>query len=101
TPWQLAMYGRGSLLGAGSLFAKQQKLAKLPAKGMFAIRGVAFLDELGLGLRVDGDRLQFVFGVRTAWSNPDDVVAKLLALDPAAVTAGKADAAIKAIVDAA
>ena len=101
TPWQLAMYGRGSLLGAGSLFAKQQKLAELPAKGMFAIRGVAFLDELGLGLRVDGDRLQFVFGVRTAWSNPDDVVAKLLALDPAAVTAGKADAAIKAIVDAA
>ena len=105
TPWQLALYGRGSLLGAGALFSQQPLLQLLPADAKsvvhIAIRALALLDEEALAVRVDGDQLRIVAGLRTAWSNPDDVVAKLLALDSDAVFSGHGDAAIKSIVDAA
>jgi type II secretory pathway pseudopilin PulG len=59
------------------------------------------LDELGLGARIDSDTVHFVLGVRTAWSNPDDVVAKLVAIPPDDLANGHAAEHGKAIADAA
>jgi hypothetical protein len=38
---------------------------------------VAYVNELGIGVRVADDGLHVVFDVRTMWSNPDDVLASL------------------------
>jgi hypothetical protein len=104
-PWQAAVYGRGSLLAAGDILGQQAQLQQLPADmaGILhvAMRGLAFVNEIGVAARVDGSELHVVATLRTAWSNPDDVVAKLLALDPDALVAGKGLQLVKPIVDAA
>ena len=41
--------------------------------------------------------MKYVFGLRTAWSNPDDVIAKITAIKPEDMLAGKASDAGKAI----
>ena len=53
-----------------------------------------------IGVRADGDTLRFLVSFRTAWSNPDDVVAKLMAIDPQTVLAGKGAATAKEIAAA-
>jgi hypothetical protein len=50
------------------------------------------LNEFGIAARVDGEALRFVVGVRTAWSNPNEIVSKLLAIAPAEILAGKGPA---------
>ena len=103
--WQFAFYGRGSVLGAGALLAQQDQLRELPVDSAgimhIIVRAMIFVNELGIAVRVDGSQLRFVFSLRTAWANPDAVVAKLIAIDPDAVIAGKGDALVKPIVDAA
>jgi hypothetical protein len=59
------------------------------------------LNEFGVGVRIDGDTARFVLGVRTSWSNPDSVVAKLVAIPAADVVSGRARNAAQAIADAA
>ena len=96
--WQLAFYGRGSLLAnyPGS------EMPDLGGEGEsimhVAMRGMAMLNELGIAVKADGDTVQFVFGVRTAWSNPDAVVAKLQTLDAAQLIAGKGGDLAKPII---
>jgi hypothetical protein len=105
SPWQIAFYGRGSLLTVGPTISQQLQQAKLDEEvaGMLhlAVRGMMMLSEIGVAARLDGTTLHFVFGMRTAWANPDDVVAKLLAIDPDAVVAGKGPELVKPIVAAA
>ncbi|HEY1812493.1 MAG TPA: hypothetical protein VGG74_09120 [Kofleriaceae bacterium] len=103
--WQVALYGRGSSLAASNdMAAYQAKFQELPQVMKLArplVRVLSFLNEAAIAVRVDGDRLSFVLHVRTAWSNPDDVVAKLLAIDPGAIIAGEGMQLVKPIVDAA
>ena len=67
---------------------------------IMAIRGISLVSELGLAVRADGDKLSGVLGLRTLFANPDDVIAKVLAIPSADIAAGKTDAA-KAIAAAA
>jgi hypothetical protein len=101
--WSFAFYGRGSLFAAD--------LAKLPMLGQvlsegndrdlaLAVRGLSAIDEIAVGVRRDGTSIDFVLGARTIWTNPDDVVAKLLAITPAQVMNGAATAAAQAIAKA-
>jgi hypothetical protein len=101
--WSIAFWGRGSLLAApGDLWKMPRRmLGVMPRDAMAAIRAMAMINEFGGALAIDGDTARFVVAARTAWSNPDDVVAKLVAIDPADVLAGKAGDAAKAIADAA
>jgi type II secretory pathway pseudopilin PulG len=48
--------------------------------GKATMRAALLFNELGVGIRRDGDVVRFVLGVRTAWANPDDVVRRLLAV---------------------
>ena len=104
--WHYAFYGRGSILASTPTMwdgwrTAQQMIPQdmtLMLHGM--IRGLAMINEAGLGMKVDGDKLRFVFGLRTGWENPDDVVAKLAAINPDDVVAGKGPELAKSIAPA-
>jgi type II secretory pathway pseudopilin PulG len=53
------------------------------------------VNEVGIGVRFDGDTVHFVANVRTSWANPDALVAKLAILDLKALFAGSGDAALR------
>ena len=95
--WTAAVWGRGTIIAPGEL---PPQMALPPEIGQ-VVRAFAMFDESGFGIRIDGDNMKFVFGLRTAWSNPDDVVAKITAIKPDDVLAGKAGDAGKAIAAAA
>jgi hypothetical protein len=95
--WLFATFGRGSHLSAQGF--------RLPppfgtsVDGRFYMRLLSTLNEVGIGARLDGDAVQVVATIRTIWSNPDDVVAELLAIDPTDVAIGKGDASAKSVAD--
>jgi hypothetical protein len=105
SPWQFAMYGHGSILGAGALLAQQTQLAQLSDDdgniARVAVRVATFINEIGAAVRVDHDELRIVLGVRTAWANPDEVVTRLLAIPAKSVLEGKGDQLVAPIVAAA
>ncbi|HEY5922209.1 MAG TPA: hypothetical protein VIV11_11085 [Kofleriaceae bacterium] len=96
--WAFSLYGRGTLLGEGQF--PPIPIGAMPEEAKYALRAMMFLNEVGLGVRVDGDTVRFVAAARTAWSNPDDVVAKLVAIEPAAIMQGQAAASAKQIASA-
>lgn len=75
--------------------------ASKPAEASVFLRSLPWFSEFGAGVRKDGDVLHFLAGVRTAWANPDDVVAKLLAISAAQVLSGQAAEIAKSIAGAA
>jgi hypothetical protein len=104
--WSMAFWGRGTGLTSGydaSTALDPSKLADPEVKIGLAVglRALALVNELGGGFALDGDRLRFMWGVRTAWGNPDDVVAKLIAIDPQDILHGRSGAAAQAIASAA
>ncbi|HEX4452065.1 MAG TPA: hypothetical protein VH143_14400 [Kofleriaceae bacterium] len=108
SPWQFAMYGHGSILGAGALLAQQTQLAQLSAQAdeggniaRVAVRVATFINEIGAAVRIDHDQLRIVLGVRTAWANSDEVVTRLLAIPAKAVLEGKGDQLVAPIIAAA
>ena len=98
--WAFAMYGRGSMLGDAQMPA-MPPVDAMPDEARMMIRGITLLNELGIGVRGEGDTVRVLATLRTAWSNPDDVVAKIVAVDPIAVMQGKGSQQGKAIADAA
>jgi hypothetical protein len=98
--WTYAMFGRGTMFAPVAMTLPAPP-DSLPAEAMLGIRALSMLNELGIGLRSDGDVVRAVVTVRTLWANPDDVVAKLVAIDPKAIMAGKAGEQGKAIADGA
>lgn len=98
--WMVALFGRGTMFGEAQMQLPVPP-GPLPPQAMLGIRALAMLNELGLGVRVDGELVRVLATVRTVWSNPDDVVAKLVAIPPADILQGKAGAQGKAIANAA
>lgn len=95
--WSVALYGRGSMFGPAMFqIPVAEDLRQQVGGRMFAI-----VNELGIGIRLDGDVVRAVVGVRTIWSNPDDVVTKLLAIPQDDVNRGTAGRLAKPIADAA
>jgi Tfp pilus assembly protein PilE len=104
--WSMVFWGRGTGLASSfdlsSVLADANLTNGLDAATVGALaRGLVMINELGNGLAIDGDRARFVFAVRTAWANPDDVVAKLSAITGRDILTGHARAAGQAIADAA
>jgi hypothetical protein len=88
--WSFAFWGRGSALAAPALPIPAE--AQQDPEFQLGLRAMMMVDEMGIGVRVDGDKVSVLGIVRTAWSNPDDVVAKLAAFPPADLIAGKGPA---------
>jgi hypothetical protein len=99
-PWAHAFWGRGALLG-GTELAVPPPGAGAPPEALASLRALTLLSELGAGVRRDGDALTFVVAVRTVFANPDEVVAKLLAIPGGDLAAGRAGAAARPIAEAA
>jgi type II secretory pathway pseudopilin PulG len=98
--WQAAFWGHGTLLVPSQLIPPNLP-DTMPDEAAMMIRAIVMLNEIGVGVTVEGSAVRFVFTARTAWSNPDDVVAKLVAVAPGDVLAGKGGDRGKAIADAA
>jgi hypothetical protein len=96
--WQLAFYGRGSMLANYPGTQMPDLGGDAESIMHLAMRGMAMLNEVGTAIKVEGDTVQLVFGVRTAWSNPDAVVAKLAALDANQLIAGNGGDLVKPII---
>ena len=97
--WAFAAWGRGTMFSAAA--QPLPGLTEMPNEAAMLVRGVSMLDEIGTAVKLDGDVLRVLVNVRTIWANPDDVVAKLLAISPADVGQGRAGEASKAIAAAA
>ncbi len=97
--WAFAFWGRGTMFSQSA--QGMPGLPALPGEAAMLIRGISLLDELGLGVQRDGDTVRIVFGLRTIWANPDDVVAKLFAIKPEDIAQGRAGDTSKAIAVAA
>ena len=99
--WSLAFFSRGSYLDLKALPGASAALQALPSESAMFLRAAPLLNELGFGIRKDSDAVHVVFGVRTAWANPDDVVRKLLAISFEDLLSGKAAETGKSIAAAA
>jgi hypothetical protein len=96
--WSAALFGRGSYLSLGSLPVFATALSRqMPPPLSVMQRIFPLFNELGVGLRKDGDAVHFILGVRTVWANPPGVVDKLLAISLAQVASGQATEIAKSI----
>ena len=98
-PWAHAFWGRGTLLHG--VWPRVSPAGELPPEALVPLRALSLLAELGAGVRREGDALVFVVAVRTVFANPDDVVAKLLAIPVEDLASGRAGAAARQIAGAA
>jgi hypothetical protein len=98
--WTMAFYGRGGFLDPFRAFPAMNLDVRRPDSLMVA-RLYMLCNELGLGVRVDRDTVRFIAGIRTAWTNPDDVLRKLFALSPAQLVSGGIKEVARAIATAA
>lgn len=64
------------------------------------LKVMATINELGIGFAVDQDAIRVVASVRTMWSNPDAVIAKLSAIPGDNIVNGQALEAAKSIANA-
>lgn len=90
--WNFALWGRGSLLALPALPLPPELLADHDVRS--ALRALLLVNEVGFAFRADGDKLRFAGVLRTAFANPDDVVAKLATVPLDDVIAGKGAAAV-------
>ncbi|HLL24723.1 MAG TPA: hypothetical protein VK427_21470 [Kofleriaceae bacterium] len=97
--WVATMYGRGTLY-VPTAVPIPLPAGELDTNTQLGLRIFAMINELGFGVRVDGELVRGVATIRTAWANPDDVVAKLVAIAPRDVIEGKAGAQAQAIASA-
>ena len=97
--WNLAVWGRGSLL-ASSFSMVPPMVFKSPDARMMT-RALMMVSEVGLGARIEGNDLHALAVVRTAFANPDDVVAKLSTLPMDDIVADHGEDRAKAFAGAA
>jgi hypothetical protein len=94
--WMIAVYGRGTFFGEGARLPPVP-LSQLPDQARVAMQTMLLVDEIGFGVRGEGDTVHLLFSVRTALGNPDAVIEKLLAITPEEVFGGTASAKAKQI----
>lgn len=97
--WAFAAWGRGTLLAPWP-----RLLPQFPGDAQqraLTLRLLSVVNELGLGVKRDGEVVRVVVAVRTIWSNPDDVIAKVIAIPPAAMRDGTAAPLARAIAESA
>jgi hypothetical protein len=98
--WHAAAWGRGSLLGKGFPLPRRV-LDELGPEDATLVRAVVMVSELGFGARLEGRTLHVVLGARTAWSNPDPIVAQLQAVTTDDLVSDRRDVVAAAIAKSA
>jgi len=96
--WGVAFWGRGTMFSPTG--RQPTEATDVDPRISMPLRTMAMLDEIGFGVKQDGDLLRFVLTMRTAFADPDPVIAKLLEITAVDVLSNKADLKGKAIADA-
>ncbi len=91
--WTFAAWGRGTLLNLSGMMPKED----VPPGMALMVHLMALINELGFAARVEKDGVQFRLMIRTAWANPPDVTAKVIAIHGNDIITGKATDAGRAI----
>lgn len=93
--WSAAFWGRGSLFGSLPRPKEDdpRQAAMQTALLGKALEALKLVSELGLAARLEGETLRFAATARTVFANPDDVVAKLVAIPAADILADQSSAA--------
>jgi hypothetical protein len=92
--WTAAFWGRGTMLNLAGIAPASQDVAPEVAIG---IKAISLVNELGAAAKVDGHGMSFRAYLRTAWTNPPDIVAKVSAIPGADIVTGKAGEPAKKI----
>jgi hypothetical protein len=98
--WSFAAYGRGTTLAMATP-TNVAEAQELPSDTALILRAMSLLEELGIGVRIDGNVVRALATVRTVWANPDDVVDKLIAIKASDLLDGKATAVAQTIANGA
>jgi len=97
--WGLAFWGRGTMFAATGKPPIEDTTGINPLITM-PLRTMSMLDEIGFGVKQDGDLLRFVVTMRTAFADPDPVIEKISAITAVDVLTNHAEAKAKPIVEA-
>ncbi len=98
--WNYALWGRGSMFASGGVQFPPMPGA-LPPDAAMMIRGLSAVSEIGVGVKVEADGIHAHALLRTIWSNPPEVAAKLEVITADAVMKNQANVTAKAIADGA
>lgn len=92
--WTAAFWGRGTMLNLAGIAPASQVVQPEVAVG---IKAIALINELGAAAKVDAHGLSFRASLRTAWTNPPDIVAKVSSIPGEDIVTGKAGEPAKQI----
>lgn len=92
--WVVSMWGRGTTVGNGTNLAAVY--GAMP-EGQLLLRVLSLVQEFGGGVKLDGNTISVVVGLRTLWANPPALVAKVLAI-PLDDAMKSDSAAVKSVV---
>ena len=85
--WSATLWGRGTMLNLTGVKPASTEVDPQVAVGIHAL---SLINELGLAAKVDKTRVRFRGYLRTAWTNPPALVAKLVAISGSDIVSGKA-----------
>jgi hypothetical protein len=85
--WTASLWGRGTMLNLSGIAPAQQEVSDQIALGIHAM---GLVNELGTAAKVTAGGVKFRVFLRTVWANPDDVVAKYIAVPGKDIITGKA-----------
>jgi hypothetical protein len=92
--WTAVFWGRGTMV---NLTGISPITADVPPAGAAALHAISLVNELGVGIKVDDKGIRLRGVVRTVWSNPPNVVAKVVAIPGTDILHGKSTEPAKAI----
>lgn len=96
--WGFAFWGRGTIFAPTG--KQPTEVPQIPPQAALELRVRSAIDEVGFGVKQDGDALRFVLGLRTFFADPQPVVDALIAITALDLASNKAEAKAKAIADA-
>lgn len=92
--WSAAFWGRGTML---NLVGIAPATLDVPADVALGIHAIGLVNELGAAAKVDATGVRFRGFLRTAWTNPPDVVKAIASIAGTDIVTGKATEPAKAI----
>ena len=96
--WGMAFWGRGTMFApTGKPPTEVPQIHPLLA---IQLRLLSALDEIGFGVKKDGEALRFLLTMRTTFADPKQVVDALAAITALDIASNKAETKAKPIVDA-
>jgi hypothetical protein len=92
--WTAAFWGRGTMLNLSGI---APATTDVPPEVALGIHAIALVNELGAAAKVDPQGVTLRAYLRTAWTNPADVLAKIAAITGNEIVTGKATEPAKKI----